>query len=64
MTNPSRSAERARRLSSEASNCISIAIGAQSAFAAELIDEAARLRARSRELVGNDSARTAALDAA
>ena len=42
---------RADRLRHEASNCLAIAVGQKdSAFAAELIDEALRLMRRAREL--------------
>lgn len=44
---------RAQRLAQEARNCLTIAVGQKdTAFAADLIDEAARLAARARELAG------------
>jgi hypothetical protein len=42
---------RAHKLAQEARNCLTIAVGQQdTAFAADLIDEAMRLAARAREL--------------
>ncbi|WP_136163410.1 hypothetical protein [Sphingomonas flavalba] len=45
-----RQAERAGRLRAEASNCLAIAVGKRGDNAAALIDEAARLAQRAREL--------------
>ncbi|WP_183112283.1 hypothetical protein [Sphingomonas sp. So64.6b] len=48
---PSKQLTRAYRLSKEASNCLTIAIGSRStADAAELIDEAIKLATRAHEL--------------
>ncbi|WP_200887557.1 hypothetical protein [Sphingomonas sp. ERG5] len=50
---PSKQLIRAYRLSREASNCLTIAIGSRSSKdAAELIDEAIKLATRARELRG------------
>jgi len=52
---PSRQEIRAQKLSTEASNCLAIAVRDSSTdFVAQLIDEAIRLAARARELRATD----------
>ena len=55
MTVPEKKRRRAARLQDEASNCVALAVSTkQTAFAAELIDEALKLAKRAQEIDGGD----------
>ena len=52
---PEKKRRRAARLQAEAANCVALAVTTdQTAFAAELIDEAMKLAKRSQEIGGGD----------